>query len=460
MAGRWWQILILWLLISVPLINLIHALIKPTYVATSLLEVDPAQADIFAPLKRDGVESHDLNYLRTQVDVITSNPVLESALANPFVVNLPTIKRFDDPRYELREKLKVEIIADTNLIRIALELPNKDEAVAIVKAVTNSYVVQNVTYSRRAGRAHTETYETQLMKIEKDIDSKRNMLKAFVKKRKAAGITSSQMLNPKTETDPIQPTLSKVTEEQFATLIDRQMQCDLDYLDALSELDAVKAVRERDKDRINEDLATRIEDEFKKGPHVLDLLDQIRESEDLAKSKDPDPPPAVLAAREKLGKLSKDYEQLWASEYLGIRKQLADGDRGPLSEARTRELEVALEMARRKKERFAKQLEQVEVIRADVDDKSPDIAYLNHQLDSLMRWEDQVRKNLEQLKYEAIHEKYRVTIVEDASASKSPDSDRALKYMAATPWAVLFLLLGSFLAQEIRAGRKVETFPE
>jgi capsular polysaccharide biosynthesis protein len=305
MARRWWQIGILWLLISVPLINLIHALVKPTYVATSLLEVDPAQADIFAPLKRDGVESHDLNYLRTQVDVITSNPVLESALANPFVVNLPTIKRFEDPRYELREKLKVEIIADTNLIRIALELPNKDEAVAIVKAVTNSYVVQNVTYSRRAGRAHTETYETQLMKIEKDIDSKRNMLKDFVKKRKAAGITPSQMLNPKTETDPIQPTLSKVTEEQFAALIDRQMQCDLEYLDALSELDAVKAVRERDKDRINEDLATRIEDEFKKGPHVVDLLDKIRESEDLAKSKDQDPPLAVLAAQEKLGKLSK-----------------------------------------------------------------------------------------------------------------------------------------------------------
>jgi hypothetical protein len=168
----------------------------------------------------------------------------------------------------------------------------------------------------------------------------------------------------------------------------------------------------------------------------------------------------VLAAQEKLGKLSKDYEQLWASEYLGIRKQLADEDQGPLSEARIRELEVAVEKARRKKERFAKQLEQVEVVRADVDDRSPDIAYLNHQLDSLMRWEDQVRKNLEQLKYEAIHEKYRVTIVEDASASKRPDSDRALKYMAATPWAVLFLLLGAFLAQEIRAGRKVETFPD
>jgi hypothetical protein len=391
--------------------------------------------------------------------VITSNPVLESALANPFVVNLPTIKRFEDPRYGLRKMLTVEIIDDTDLIRIALELPDKDEAVKIVDAVTDAYRTRNVGYARNADRAQTEACETQLMKIEKDIDSKRNTLKDFVKKRKAPGITPSQMLNPKIETDPMQPTLSKVTEEQVATLIDKQVQCDLDYLDALSELEAVRAVRQRNEDRINEDLATRIEDEFKNRPHVVTLLEQIRETEDLAKSKEEAPPPAVLAAREQLGKLSKDYEQLWASEYPGIRKQLADGDRGPLSEARIRELEVALEKSRRKKERFAKQLEQVEVIRADVDDKSSEITHLNHQLDSLMRWEDQVRKNLEQLKYEAIHEKYRVATVEVASATRSPDSAKALRYMGAAPMIILFLLLGSFLVYEIKAGSKAPTQP-
>jgi hypothetical protein len=37
---------------------------------------------------------------------------------------------------------------------------------------------------------------------------------------------------------------------------------------------------------MNEDLASRIEDEFNKRPHLVILLDQIRETEDLAKSKD------------------------------------------------------------------------------------------------------------------------------------------------------------------------------
>jgi hypothetical protein len=39
LAGRWSQFLMLWLLISFVAMFLIHALIKPTYVAVSLLKV-------------------------------------------------------------------------------------------------------------------------------------------------------------------------------------------------------------------------------------------------------------------------------------------------------------------------------------------------------------------------------------------------------------------------------------
>ena len=46
LAGRWWQILLLWLLISVPITMVIFALIKPTYVASSLLQIEPDIIDI------------------------------------------------------------------------------------------------------------------------------------------------------------------------------------------------------------------------------------------------------------------------------------------------------------------------------------------------------------------------------------------------------------------------------
>ena len=98
----------------------------------------------------------------------------------------------------------------------------------------------------------------------------------------------SEILNPKTETDPAQPTLIKVTQEQFAKLIDKQVQLDLDFLDALAHLEAVRSVRDQNADKINDELKSRIEEEFKKSSKVAALIDQMHESEEFTKSKDQD----------------------------------------------------------------------------------------------------------------------------------------------------------------------------
>ena len=63
----------------------------------------------------------------------------------------------------------------------------------------------------------------------------KQILKDLHQATEGRGDQSLGMLNPKTETDPTQPTLNKVTQEQFAKLIDKQVQCDLDYLDALAQ---------------------------------------------------------------------------------------------------------------------------------------------------------------------------------------------------------------------------------
>jgi capsular polysaccharide biosynthesis protein len=389
LARRWLHILLLWLIISSLIVALIHASIKPTHVATSLLEIEPVQDDIFGPVQRHNDETRSLTYLQTQVQLITSNKILEPALTSALVINLPTIKRFDDPRYDLRKKLTAEIIGDTNLIRIALELPDRGEAVQIVNAIAQAYLAQSVDYGRMINRKQTDSYEEQLEIISKLTQSKKQTLKDFIKQRKSVATNPGEMLNPKAETDPTQPTLNKVTKEQFAILFDKQVQCDLEYLDAVSLLEAVKAIRQRNED-----------------------------------------------------------------------KRLTNGDTGPLSEARIRDLEVAVEKARTKKESFARQFGKIQVIDVETDDDIAESKHLNSQLESLMQWEGQVRNNLEQLKYEAAHERYRVRLIDEASASRSPVSDRALESMAVAPMAVLFLLIGSFLAYEIRAGRKAATLPE
>ena len=150
LAGRFWQILMLWLVLSASVAFLIYLLIQPTYEAASLVRIEPTTIDLFDPLERGAAsaEGEISTYLKTQVGLITSALVLNPAIADPLVVNLSTIRKAVDPKTDLLEKLKVDIVPGTNLIRIALELPNAEEAETIVRAVVQSYLTQNTDYSR------------------------------------------------------------------------------------------------------------------------------------------------------------------------------------------------------------------------------------------------------------------------------------------------------------------------
>ncbi len=439
-------------MISAPIAFLIYVAIQPTYEAVSLLRIEPAVQDFLAPLKRGTGESQDSTYLKTQVGLITSARVLDRAIADPLVVNLASIRKSVDPKIDLLEKLKVAIIENTNLIRVSLELPNPEEAVDIVQAVVQSYLAQNTDYSRSANRDLTENLKQQLLKIATDIDLKRSMLKDLYKKGNVVFLKPEDRLNTRTETDPKQPTLKILTEEQVAKWMDRLVEGDVKYLDALSNLEATRIVRERYLNQVNEELEIRVEEEFRKDPQVVALMNQVDERKKVGGSKETAVSPAVIAAREKEKRLSEEYKALREGRLPEIRKRLTQRDAGMLSEARIRELEVAVEAARRKKDALAQQFERIQVEKKEVHDDTFEAAFLSHQIESLQGWEETVKRNLQQLKFEASQDKYRVVLIDSAAASKTPTNNRRLEYMAAAPVAVLLLLLGMFLAQEIKAG--------
>ena len=82
--------------------------------------------------------------------------------------------------------MRVGIIESTNLIRIALELPEPVEAKTIVDAVVQSYLTQNTDYIRSTNRDLTESLKRQLKKIGDDIEIKKATLKDLYKKGKVA----------------------------------------------------------------------------------------------------------------------------------------------------------------------------------------------------------------------------------------------------------------------------------
>jgi hypothetical protein len=78
---------------------------------------------------------------------------------------------------------------------------------------------------------------------------------------------------------------------------------------------------------------------------------------------------------------------------------------------------------------------------------------LNPQLDILLRRDEQIRANLQQLEFEATQEVYRVVQVDRASAPKVPTDNNRFKYMAVAPWCVLFIVLAGCLLKPVEDDR-------
>ena len=93
-------------------------------------------------------------YLLTQVNLITSNSVLDAALADPAIRNLSMIRSSKDPKAELREEMRVEIVGEnTYLIQVALAAKDPNQAAAIVNAVVDAYIEQHNRYHLNKNRS-------------------------------------------------------------------------------------------------------------------------------------------------------------------------------------------------------------------------------------------------------------------------------------------------------------------
>jgi hypothetical protein len=159
-------------------------------------------------------------------------------------------------------------------------------------------------------------------------------------------------------------------------------------------------------------------------------VDQIRECRGIGPFRHLTPPPEVSENRRKYKRLTREYENLWASEYSAIRERMANEVQTQLSDARIQELKVAVQKARSEKESFAKQLEKTAIVGDGADDD-----------------------------YDPFQDGYPVTLIEPAAASKSAVHDNRVQLIFATASAVLFLVVGSFLTHVIKAGRIAPKLP-
>jgi capsular exopolysaccharide synthesis family protein len=361
----------------------------------------------------------------------------------------------------------VGIEGDTNLIRVSLELANPDEAKTIVAAVVEHYMTHNTEYSRGANKDLMGNLTKQLEKLAKEINDKRDQLKKLVKKGKVV-VNLTEMLNTATtkdESDPPRPTFKSLSEDLLHKTMADMVQTDLELIEARAtleaRLDAKKTSQEENEQRLQqvdeEQFNARIKGEFMKDPEVAALIEEIdntREHLDHIKQNVRKPnDPSRIAAQKHFDKLQSRYENLWDKKYHEIRQRLSITVGVTPSPESIQELTLKVESLKKKKEKQAELFKEMEPKHIETNDDTFEANLLDYQIRKIQSREDQIERNLVQLTFEANLDKYRVTLHDPASVPKIPSNNKRLKYMAAAPVGVLFMMLGLFLLLEVKAER-------
>ena len=159
-------------------------------------------------------------------------------------------------------------------------------------------------------------------------------------------------------------------------------------------------------------------------------------------------------AETKYKNLLDEYDKLWRAKYEEIGERLRTGSNGPQgTESLIASLKVKLESLKAQKVKQAVLKDKLAVEEKKVSNDTFEAGFVNHQLDTLLRREDQVVTHLNQLDFESSQESVRVERLDPAVAPAAPTNNKQLKYMATAPIALLFMVLALFSLLEVRAER-------
>ncbi len=472
LARNWWRILLLWLVVSLPLVSLIYKLVEPTYQAYSMLLIESNQPELFGPslLTRDaGVGTP--SYLQTQVTSITNDPVLDQAIAAPTISKLPMIKASTDPKTDLRKKLDVQIIPNTHWIKVALESTDQYEAAAIVNAVVDAFGEITKNFGAGEARGLKTDLEAYKKKLEVDIEKEKTVLRDLAKSGNV--LFPKPRVGPKTD-EPDQgpePAFNNsLTLDQFRSTKDQLLQTEFQLVELEARFQARQAELQQAQARAaasdlplasndREKLKERVAEEFRHDPEVAALIDQIRSTtEELEHTKGivkKGHDPARVEAQRHLTKLNKDYESLWESksEQIYHRLLVTTGAPGAPEPDSLSELKSKIDELKIRKIKLTELVDKYDEKKQLSQTEAVDATFARDELTRLQNMHDQVDRKLEQLKFTQDKAAINIEDFNPAQVPKAQYNNKRMKYMLLLPVGALLALLGLFLLLEVKAER-------
>jgi hypothetical protein len=116
-----------------------------------------------------------------------------------------------------------------------------------------------------------------------------------------------------------------------------------------------------------------------------------------------------------------------------------------------RDLEAAVEEARRKRDRYRNYIARLEVRPVSQNTDQVRASMLNQKLSYLMRLQESVGQRLGQLEFEIGQEAYRISVQDKASVPRVPAYNMRAAYIGGASAGLLLLIFGVFLVREFTA---------
>jgi capsular exopolysaccharide synthesis family protein len=440
---HWWQIALLWLALSPGLMALAYYQIKTVYTASATLRI----MKVDEVYKGSSSDANDfLRYQATQVELVRSPAILSTVVADDKIKALGIFRGVDDLESALRRDLDVKAVVGTQLIRITMNSPEREDVRAVVKAVAEAYLEE-------AKKANTAEIQEQINRLKEE----QSKIEVAVKEKQARLLA----LTKESGGRPDLAASDEATLEDYLRYKSRLTDVQFRLYEQQAELDGLRSRLERGRPAGPGPAGeAEVRRAFQAQQAVSELvtlrakykaaLDELRR-----KARNFSSDPTYLKLRGKVDELDQRLDALWKEQKAEIRDRLAQAGRGDLGD------EQAVEEAEAKLAGLVKQEELLKetLDRFDVDK----LASKNQALE--MRFaeadyhnEEQLQRNLDakirQLEYEKQQNPKKVGwALREGEVQVDASSNKKWSIMASAPAAVMLLLLAGFTLLETRAGR-------
>lgn len=472
---NWWKILGLWLIVSAPLAYLVYSQVKPKYMAYSRILVQPTQPDLFGGIV-PGQANERTVAIETEMGRMKTDRVLDSALSDATVSELPFVKNSLAPRADLLERLAVTNQKNTNYVMVTLELNDPEEAAVIVNAVVAAYLQDYNDYKSGTDEILRKNLNNYLTEKQKERKAKEKNLEALID----SGVDTNSLIQKAPSADrpgeePVVATVQDVSLEQLRKIKNQLLDVQIELMAAQARLESrtrdyenagqIEATAAETVTLPEEEVGRRIEAEFRSDPMIADLYgkkqDIERRLEHIQKGTRKIADPSRVAHDAHLAEVKEEIEGHWRDRYHDIRRRVLAAGPGPIAEAlpgeprqkTVQELKVEVEELEGTQTSLLKMLADVQLESKQSNSATYQAQFLQNEIKGMADNEMVVYRKLQDLEFRTNKDLVRVELTDRAVAGKRPSDDKRLKLMAAVPLGVFAVLIGLFSLLEIKAER-------